>query len=103
VIDVWLLYHCAHGVLDGPIGEFVVGVLLPDGFQVEVWATHLWFQELQVSCVRHRVCGIIEVFTASRVPLALHLGIVVFFGDVLAWLGSALRRGRPSNMLQQGD
>lgn len=65
VVDVRLLYHGAHGMLNRPIGKLIVGVLFPDRLQVEVRTAHLRFQELQVSRVRHRFCGVIEVCIAG--------------------------------------
>jgi hypothetical protein len=65
MVHVWLLHHSTHSVLDRSVGELVVRVLLPNVFQIKVWTAHLRLQELQVSCMCHRVRGVVEVSAAS--------------------------------------
>ncbi len=41
VVYVWLLNHSAHCPFDAAIFEFVEGVFVPNGFEVECWAAHM--------------------------------------------------------------
>lgn len=47
VVDVWFLHHGAHRVLHRAVGEFIVRVLVPNGFQVKVRAADFGFEEGQ--------------------------------------------------------
>ena len=40
VIDVRLLYHGSHRLLNRTLAKFELGMLVPYGFEIEVWATH---------------------------------------------------------------
>ena len=87
MVDIWLLHHGAHGVLDRAIGEFVICVLLPDTLQVEKRPVHLGLEELQVSRMRDRVGRIVKVVLAGAEPLLLpccNTGVAIFFrGDAI--------------------
>ena len=65
MVHVWLLHHSTHSMLDRSVGELIVRVLLPDVFQIKVWPAHPRLQELQVSCVRHRVRSVVEIGASS--------------------------------------
>ena len=40
VVDIWLFDHGCHGLFDATAGKLVVRVLVPDGFEVEIRASH---------------------------------------------------------------
>lgn len=61
MVDIGLLHHRAHGVLDGAVRELVIGVLLPDGFEVEVGPVHDGFEELQGAGVRQGFDSVFEL------------------------------------------
>jgi len=52
VVNVGLLDHGGHCLLDAAVGEFVVGVFLPDLFKVKVGAVEERFQEGEGARVR---------------------------------------------------
>lgn len=63
VVDVGLVDHGGHGLLDTAVGKLVTGVLVPDGFEVEVGPAHQRLQEGQRAgvCDRRSACAVIRV------------------------------------------
>lgn len=60
MIDIRLLHHCAHRVLDRAVRKFVVRVLVPDQFEIEVRAVHELLEMCDASCVRDGLGGVVE-------------------------------------------
>lgn len=56
VVYVWLLDHRGHGLVDRPIAKLIVGVFIPDGFEVKVRSTKVLLQERQTASMRHACC-----------------------------------------------
>jgi hypothetical protein len=65
MIHVRLLDHGTHRLRGGPVRKLEIGVLFPDGFQVEVGSPDILFQVHQVSRVRNPLIGSVEVVLAG--------------------------------------
>lgn len=61
VIDVRLLNHSSHGVLNGAVGKLIVCVLIPDRFKVEERASDKGLEERQVPGMRECLGGVVEL------------------------------------------
>ena len=77
VVDVGLLHHGQHGQFDGAVLEFVVGVFVPDGLEVEVGAVHDGLEEAEVAGVRDGIGGVVEVLLEGGREAGGLAGIVV--------------------------
>lgn len=53
MIHVRFLHHRRHGFLHRSVSEFIVGVLVPDLFEVKERPAHMLFQEGQGTSVRN--------------------------------------------------
>ena len=61
MVYIWLLHHGAHGMLYGAIGEFIVGVFVPDGFEVEIGTAEFCLEEGKVASVGDGFGVVVEV------------------------------------------
>ena len=92
MIHVWLLNHSAHGVLHRAIRELIVGVLIPDGFKVEVRAAEFGFEEGEASSMGYGFRVVMEVVAERGGELGrVDAGVVVLLRSVhllreLRWL-----------------
>lgn len=98
MVDVRLLHHGAHCMLNRAVSEFVVGVFFPDRFQVEIRAAHEGLEKLEAPCVRYGFCDVVIMLTGGCCKsIAFRRGILVLLGR---------RSGRSSlssYMVQCGD
>lgn len=65
MVDVWLLHHSRHRLLDRAIGKLKVGVLLPDLLEIKVWAVQVLLDECQGARVSDAAGGHVEVRMAG--------------------------------------
>lgn len=65
MVDVWLLHHSRHRLLDRAIGKLKVRVLLPDLLKIKVWAVQVLLDECQGARVSHAGGGHVEVGMAG--------------------------------------
>lgn len=87
VVHVWFLYHCTHGVLNRAVGELVVGVLLPDLFEVEVGSLHVRFQVLEIPCMRDRFGRIAEMVVEGSSKCVTVCFRITVFGESASFRG----------------
>ena len=55
VVDVRLLYHRSHGLLNGPLTKFELGMFVPYGFKVKVRTSYQRLEERETPCMSN--CG----------------------------------------------
>lgn len=65
VIDIWLLDHSGHGLLDRSIGKLKVRVFFPNLLEIKVRAIQVFLDECQGARVSHAGGGHIEVRMAG--------------------------------------
>ena len=103
MVNIGLLHHGAHGMLNRAVSEFVVGVFFPDRFQVEIRTAHEGLEKLEAPCMRYGFCDVVIMLTSGCCKsIALYRRILVLF-DAL-FLGRCCRwTSLPSYMVQCGD
>jgi hypothetical protein len=78
MIDIWLLDHSAHSMLNRAISKLVVGMLFPDILKIKIGTSDLGFQELKISRVRDRLHVIVKMLVEWRCEsVALSFGVVI--------------------------
>lgn len=78
MIDIRLLNHGTHRMLNRPIGKFIMSMLLPDMLQIKIWPPNLWFEKLKVPRMRDGLHIIVKVLVERCCErMALCLGIEI--------------------------
>ena len=78
MINVWLLYHSTHGMLNRSIGKFVVSMLFPDVLEIKVRPSDFGLKKLEISSVRNRLHVVVEVLMEwCCKSVALSFGVIV--------------------------
>lgn len=76
VIDIGLLHHCGHGLLDRAVAKLIVGVFIPDLLEIKEWPAQVPFQEPKAPRVGHTGRRGLEVGVAGDdKPRGGHVGV----------------------------
>ena len=79
VIDIRLLYHSSHSLLNSTLAKLELGMLVPYGFKVEIWTTHQRLEERETSCVSNRGRCALEVIVRGNCKEWFEVRVFVMF------------------------